>query len=147
LRLRVPRSFQGARIRGTMAPMLDDTTIAARITELAVQIRSILSDPDATDRQIRYATVVLMPELQRLAEHVEAEAGPRFVRGCDVCGRLELATRWRTMTDAEEAIAAGRGAPWHCRGCGSAELIVVEVPDVVTSRHRVGPLDRPRPED
>ena len=127
--------------------MLDDTTIDARITDLAGQIRSILSDPNATDRQIRYATSVLMPELQRLAEHVEAEAGPRFVRGCDACGRLDLTTRWRTMTDAEEAIAAAHGTPWHCRGCGSSELLVVEVPDVLSARHRIGPLDRPGLED
>ena len=127
--------------------MLDDTTIAARIADLAAQIRSILSDPDATDRQIRYATSVLMPELQRLAEHVEAEAGPRFVRGCDACGRLDLTTRWRSMTEAEEAIATEDRRPWRCRGCGSTELLVVEVPDVLTARHRVGPLDRPSPED
>ena len=127
--------------------MLDDTTIAARITDLAGQIRSIMSDPDATDRQIRYATSVLMPELQRLAEHVEAEAGPRFVRGCDACGRLDLTTRWRTMTDAEEAIAAAHETAWRCRGCGATDLLVVEVPDVLTARHRLGPLDRPRQDD
>ena len=130
-----------------MGPMLDDTAIAARIADLAGQIRSILSDPDATDRQIRHATSVLLPELQRLAEHVEADGGPRFVRGCDACGRLDLTTRWRTMADAEEAIASPGGRPWRCRACGSTELIVVEVPDVLTARHRIGPLDRPRPED
>lgn len=126
--------------------MLDDSTISARIADLARQIRSTLSDPDATDRQIRYATSILLPELQRLAEYVEAEAGPRFVRGCDTCGRLDLTTRWRTMSDAEEAIASSSGEPWRCRGCGSIDLIVVEVPDVLTARHRVGPLDRPSAE-
>ena len=130
-----------------MAPMLDDTTTAARIADLAGQIRSILSDRDATDRQIRYATSVLLPELQRLAEHVEAEAGPRFVRGCDACGRLDFTTRWRTMTEAEEAVANVSGSTWRCRSCGSTELIVVEVPDVLTSRHRMGPWDRPRSGD
>jgi hypothetical protein len=129
-----------------MTSMLDETTIAARIADLAGQIRSVLSDPDSTDRQIRYATSVLMPELQRLAERVEAEAGPRFVRGCDACGRLDLATRWRTMLEAEEAIATARGMPWRCRSCGSSELIVVDVPDVLPPRHRIGPLDRPRAE-
>jgi hypothetical protein len=128
-----------------MAHMLDYTTISARIADLAEQVRSILSDPDATERQIRYATSVLVPELQRLAEHVEAEAGPRFVRGCDACGRLDLTSRWRTMTQAEDAIATAR-SPWRCRSCGSSELIVIEVPDGVTARHRIGPLDRPRPE-
>jgi len=123
--------------------MLDDTTIPARIADLAGQIRSILSDPDASDRQIRYATSVLLPELQRLAEHVEAEAGPRFVRGCDACGRLDLTTRWRTMAESEEAVAMTSASAWRCRRCGSSELIVVEVPDVLTARHRVGPLDRP----
>lgn len=130
-----------------MAPMLDDTTISTRIADLASQVRSILSDPDATERQIRYATTVLLPELQRLAEHAEAEGGPRFVRGCDACGRLDLARRWTTMTDAEESMESERETVWRCRGCGSTELIVVEVPDVLTSRQRVGPLERPSGED
>ena len=123
--------------------MLDDTAVATRIADRAGQIRSILSDPDATDGQIRYATSVLMPELQRLAEHVEAKIGPRFVRGCDACGRLDLTTRWRTMAEAEDAVATPSGVPWRCRRCGSSELVVVDVPDVLTGRHRIGPLDRP----
>ena len=130
-----------------MHAMLDDATISARIADLATQVRSILADPDATDRQIRYATSVLLPELQRLAEHVEAEAGPRFVRGCDACGRLDLTTRWRTMTEAEDAVSSPHSAVWRCRGCGSTDLIVVEVPDVLTARQRIGPLERPGAED
>jgi hypothetical protein len=123
------------------------TAISARMADLATRIRTILADPDAPDDRVRYATTVLMPELQQLAEHVEGEAGPRFVRGCDACGRLDLTTRWRTMSEAEEAIAATGGTPWRCRTCGSTELIVIEVPEVLTARHRVGPLQRPVADD
>jgi len=72
---------------------------------------------------------VLVPELQRLTEYVEAAGGPRYARVCESCGGLDLRMRWRTMGDAEEALAAG--PDWTCRWCAASDFVVLEIRDAV----------------
>ena len=110
-----------------------ESRIEARIAELAAQIRSVLFDPEASPAEVERAMSILVPELQRLGEHVEAAGGPRFARICEACGRLDLRTRWRTMAEAEEAIALAEA--WACRWCDASEFVVLEMRDAV----RVGP--------
>ena len=112
-----------------------DRRIEARIAELAGQIRAIIRDPGAPQRDVDRAMSDLMPELQRLAEHVEAAGGPRFARVCETCGGLDLRTRWRTMTEAEEAVG-GAGASWTCRSCGASDFVVLEIRDAVRVSRR-----------
>lgn len=103
-----------------------DPRIQARITELAVRIRAILADPDAAQRDLDRAMSELMPELQRLTEHVESAAGPRFARVCDACGRVDLRTRWRSMREAEDAVGAAASS-WSCRWCDATDFVVLEI--------------------
>ena len=112
-----------------------DRRIEARIAELAGRIRAVIQDPDSSQRDVDRAMSELMPELQRLTEHLEAAGGPRFVRVCEGCGRLDLRTRWRTMTEAEEFVGTA-GASWTCRWCGAPDFVVLEIRDAVgVSRH------------
>jgi len=89
-----------------------DRRIEARIAELAGRIRAVIHDPDSPQRDVDRAMSELMPELQRLTEHLEAAGGPRFVRVCEGCGRLDLRTRWRKMTEPRSSSEppAPRGA-------------------------------------
>jgi hypothetical protein len=119
-----------------------DSRIEARIAELASQIRGVLRDPEASSGDVERAMAVLVPELQRLAEHVEAAGGPRFARVCESCGGLDLRTRWRTLSEAEDAVALSGGS-WTCRWCGSSDFVVLEVQDAVRVGGR-GPRAVPR---
>jgi hypothetical protein len=73
---------------------------------------------------------VLVPELQRLSEHVESAGGPRFARACESCGGLDLRMRWRTMTEAEDAVAAA-AVRWTCRWCAGSAFVVLELTEGV----------------
>ena len=113
-----------------------DPRIEARMAELAARIRAILQDRAAARQgDVDRAMSELIPELQRLAEYIEAAGGPRFVRVCERCGRLDLRVRWRTMTEAEEAVGAAE-ASWACRWCEGWEFVVLEVRDAVGLSHR-----------
>ena len=114
-----------------------DRRIEARIAELARRIRTVIQDPGAQQRAVDRAMSELVPELQRLTEHLEAAGGPRFARVCEGCGRLDLRTRWRTMRDAEDAVGA-HGASWVCRWCDASDFVVLEIRDAV-SVTRQGP--------
>ena len=108
-----------------------DRRIEARIAELAGRIRVVLQDPGAAERDVDRAMSELVPELQRLTEHVEAAGGPRFARVCEGCGRLDLRTRWRTMSDAEDAVGAS-AAWWRCRWCDAPDFVVLEIREAVS---------------
>jgi len=107
-----------------------DPRIDSRIAELAARVRRVLQDAKASPAERERAMAALIPELQRLREHVEAAGGPRYARLCESCGRLDLSVRWRTMTEAEHAVFA-RGATWQCRWCGAADFVVLEIGDAV----------------
>ena len=119
-----------------------EARIDARITELAVRIRAVLQDPEASSRDVEQAMSVLVPELQRLTEYVEASGGPRFTRACESCGGLDLRTRWRTMNEAEDAVSAWR-TTWTCRWCDATDFVVLEIRDAVGVGSR-GPRPIPR---
>jgi hypothetical protein len=110
------------------APSTVEGRIQARIDELAIRVRSVMRDPQASPREIDRAMSVLVPELERLTEHVERAGGPRFTRVCETCGGLDLRTRWRTMSEAEDAVVAARIA-WTCRWCDASEFVVLEIPE------------------
>lgn len=122
-----------------------DSRIETRIVELAARIRAVLQATNAPQRDVDRVMSELIPELQRLTEHVEAAGGPRFARVCDPCGRLDLRTRWRTMDEAEDAVGAA-GASWTCRWCGASDFVVLEVPDAVRMGHQ-GPWAPPTGDD
>jgi hypothetical protein len=107
-----------------------DPRIEARIAQLTTRIRAVLQDPGAPQREVDRAMSELAPELQRLTEYVEAAGGPRFARVCETCGRLDLRTRWRTMTEAEDAVGAA-GASWACRWCAASDFVVLEIREAV----------------
>jgi len=114
-----------------------DRRIEARFAELARRIRTVIQDPGAPQRDVDRALSQLLPELQRLTEHLEAAGGPRFARVCEDCGRLDLRTRWPTMREAEHAVGADH-ASWRCRWCDASEFVVLEIRDAV-SVTRQGP--------
>lgn len=122
-----------------------DRRVEARIAELARQIRAVIQDPAAPQRDVDRAMSELMPELQRLTEHLEAAGGPRFARVCEGCGRLDLRTRWPTMRDAEDAVGTA-GASWACRWCGAIDFVVLEIGDAVRVSPR-GPWAPPAEDD
>ena len=111
--------------RGSARSRSNDPRIEARIAELSTRVRQVLQDPDASPSDVERAMSVLVPELQRLSEHIEAAAGPRFARACETCGGLDLRTRWRTMSEAEDTIATASAA-WVCRWCGATDFVVLE---------------------
>jgi len=117
------------------SPTSVDRRVEARIAELARRIRAVLQDPDSSQRDVDRAMSELMPELQRLTEHLEAAGGPRFARVCEGCGRLDLRTRWPTMREAEDAVGAD-DASWRCRWCDASEFIVLEIRDAVSVTRR-----------
>jgi hypothetical protein len=108
-----------------------ESRIEARIAELAARVRSILQDPEASPIDVERAMSVLVPELQRLSEHVEAAGGPRYARVCESCGGLDLRIRWRTLGEAEDAIAM-TGSTWTCRWCGASDFVVLELGEAIS---------------
>ena len=112
-----------------------DERVEARIAELAGRVRSVLTDPEASPRDVERAMAGLVPELQRLVEHVEAAGGPRFARLCESCGGLDLRTRWRTMSEAEDAVSSP-GNSWTCRWCDGSEFVVLEIAEAVSVGRR-----------
>jgi hypothetical protein len=114
-----------------------DRRIEARIAVLAGRIRAVIQDLDSSQGDVDRAMSELMPELQRLTEHLEAAGGPRFARVCEGCGRLDLRTRWPTMREAEDAVSAD-DASWRCRWCSASEFVVLAIRDAV-SVTRQGP--------
>jgi len=108
-----------------------DLRVEARIAQLAARVRSVLQDPEASPSDVERTMSVLVPELQRLTEHVEATGGPRFARVCESCGGLDLRTRWRTMSEAEEALSAARTA-CTCRWCAASDFVVLEIREAIS---------------